>query len=72
MLTDPSGQMLAIKKCLQSLCDFSVISRFRNDGKLGDYKIDYLYETDFCAPPKIEGISHNAEGFTYLLTFYLV
>lgn len=72
MLTDPSGQMLAIKKCLQSLCDFSVISRFRKDSKLGNYKIDYLYNTDSNAAPQIEPMSGEAEGFTYLLTFYIV
>lgn len=71
-LNNGGGQLGSIKNCLQSLCDFSVISRFRKDGVLGNYEIKYLFDENFYESPKVENYNAKVDGFTYLLTFYIV
>lgn len=66
------GDMLDIKQSLQSLCDFSIRSRFLNDkGELQTATISYLYDEDFSAAPKVEWEDGDCEGFEYVLKFYL-
>lgn len=71
-LVDSKSQLADIKRFLKSLCDFSVISRFRDEGGLGTYQVDYLYDKDFNVGPRFNKLKNvDAVGFTYLLNFYL-
>lgn len=70
------GQLKAIRNNLRGLCDFSIISSFKDDdNELGYYELKYLTidrpeftnEEDPFIPVKID----NALGFTYKLKFYV-
>lgn len=66
------GQMIDIKNKLRSLCDFSVISKFRGENdEISTWQIDYLYTDNFEAPPRFTNLSDDCEGFSYILKFYL-
>ncbi len=66
------GDMIDIKKSLQSLCDFSVRSRFRNDkGELATATISYLYDRNFDAMPRVSWSEETCDGFEYIFKFYL-
>lgn len=65
------GQLSVVKQKLVSLCDFSVESRFRKGDEMGDYRIDYLYSEEVNAEPRVTKLDAPAEGFKYILKFYL-
>lgn len=65
-----TGKLIDIKNMLQSLCDFSVVSKFRENGEEATYKIDFLYTYDADAEPRHTKLSTEAKGFTYILKFY--
>ena len=67
--------MLDITENLKGLCNFYVKSRFRNDNEeLTTGIISYLYETEDGNPtPKITWQPDEvAEGFEYILMFYML
>ena len=69
------GNMLDITENLKGLCNFYVKSRFRNDNEeLITGIISYLYETEDGNPtPKITWQPDEvAEGFEYILMFYML
>lgn len=73
LMLKTKGQMFYIKKSLQSLCDFYVISRFTDHETNSevDARIDYLYTENADATPKITKLeSGSSEGFEYVLRFY--
>lgn len=65
------GNLIYIKNMLQSLCDFSVISKFKDNGQEGSYQIDYLFDNNADLEPRCVKLSNEAEGFTYRLKFYI-
>lgn len=66
-----TGNLIYIKEMLQSLCDFSVISKFKDNGKEETYQIDYLFADDADTEPRCVKLSDDAKGFTYRLKFYI-
>ena len=71
ILRNNKGQMLSIKELLLSLCDFSVVGRFRKADSLKSFEIKYLYDKDFNKSPSIEEIKEPVRGFEYRLVFYI-
>ena len=65
-----TGKLIDIKNMLQSLCDFSVVSKFREYGEEATYKIDFLYTYDADAEPRHTKLSTEAKVYTYILKFY--
>ena len=70
-----SGQLKNLRLYLRGLCDFSIISSFKDeDGELGFYELKYLsvdrpeFNND---EPYIKVKIDNAPGFTYKLKFYV-
>lgn len=70
---DAEGSMLDIVSNLCSLCDFSIDSKFKDiNGDIKHGTINYLYDVPGYKPiPKIEFDDKEAEGFDYILKFYL-
>lgn len=69
------GDFLTIYKKISSLCDWSILSRFRVDNKYEFYEVVYLEApekngTNFTQKRKIIPIK-SADGFTYKFKFYL-
>lgn len=65
------GGMMDIRRQLSGLCDFSVISTFDGDNGRNHYQIDYLYEINPDASPRVVQLPEGtAKGFEYLLRFY--
>jgi len=69
------GQMESLRNNLRGLCDFSIISVFKNEnGEEGNYEVEYLSterpeftkKDEQFVPKPIE----RAPGFTYKLKFY--
>lgn len=65
------GQLSTVSQKLVSLCDFSVESRFRNGNEMAGYRIDYLFSEEVNAEPRVTKLDIPAEGFKYILKFYL-
>ncbi len=68
-LSGLGGDFARIRKGLQSLCDWSVESRFKEE----NYRIDYLQiETPSCINDKGTPvpIDHKCRGFKHILKFY--
>ncbi len=65
------GDFYRIKVKLRNLCDFAVESKFRIGDDIRHCRINYLSSNE-----KIEDIEYldneGCEGFTYILTFYVV
>ena len=71
MLRNENSQLLTIKRKLQSLCDFYIISRFIVDGEEKDARIDYLKGEDAGAKPEITYLENGtSRGFECVLKFY--
>jgi hypothetical protein len=69
------GQIIDLRDNLRGLCDFSIISSFKDDnGEIGFYELEYLtierpefkIDDEQFLPQKID----KAAGFTYKLKFY--
>lgn len=72
LLTENSGDLHILRTTLLSLCDFSIISRFKDqDNNLINARIKYLYNDvkQNNWNPKIEKISDSAVGFMFNLNF---
>lgn len=67
------GNMVDIVESLKGLCNFYIESQFRDtDGQLKKGVISYLYETTDGKPmPKITWVEGKAQGFDYILKFYI-
>lgn len=69
-LKEGTGRFSDIKEKLQSLCDFSIVSRFKNEnGEKKAYRVDYLYDKDLSSP-KFTPLDEDCQGFEYILKFY--
>lgn len=67
---DPNGDLATIKNSLRNLCDFSVESVFKHNGKFCPLRINYLVSKK-KKTPAFEDISKDScRGFKYVLTFY--
>ena len=67
--SNQNGDLSRIMSFLQNLCDFSVVSRFRENEELKYLKIDYLSDS---RARRINEINENdCSGFTYVLIFYI-
>ncbi|WP_230150442.1 reverse transcriptase family protein [Pedobacter sp. Bi27] len=66
-LMDKRGDFFTIRKLLNSLCDWSIQSRFRVGNEYTSYTIHYLNSTGAQNPEK----SADALGFLHKLRFYL-
>jgi len=74
MLNEKSGDMTIIRDNLFSLCDFSVISKFKKENNDYYAHIHYLYngiDSDNLQPNIIELSENEVKGFKYILTFPL-
>ena len=68
--TDSNGDISSIKNLLRNLCDFSVVSRFKQDDEFKCLRINYLVSGN-NAVSGIESIHEDdCKGFKYILTFY--
>ena len=71
MLRNANSQFSTIKRKLQSLCDFYIVSRFIVDGEEKDARIDYLKGEDAGAQPEIIYLEKGtSRGFECVLKFY--
>ena len=67
---DPNGDIASIKNLLRNLCDFSVVSRFKQDDEFKYLRINYLV-SDSRPGYNIEVVNeYDCKGFKYILTFY--
>ncbi|MBV7440727.1 hypothetical protein KRX57_04780 [Weeksellaceae bacterium TAE3-ERU29] len=68
---EDSGDIGAIKNDLMSLCDFSIISKFKKDNKIVFAEIEYLYKgvDNKNYKPKVNIIESEPEGFTFNFKF---
>ena len=67
---DPNGDIASIKNQLRNLCDFSVVSRFKQDDEFKYLRINYLV-SDSRSGSNIEVVNeYDCKGFKYILTFY--
>lgn len=72
LLSENSGDLYILRTTLQSLCDFSITSRFRDqENNLVNARIEYLYNgvQQNNWKPKIEIISESIDGFSFNLKF---
>jgi len=72
MLKDNSGDLSILRTTLQSLCDFSITSRFKDqNNNQVNARIEYLYNgvEQNNWEPKIEKITESIEGFRFNLKF---
>ncbi len=72
LLEENSGDLFILRETLQSLCDFSITSRFKEENNNLVYaRIDYLYDgvEQNNWKPKIVKIDEATKGFTFNLTF---
>ncbi len=71
-LSEDSGDLIFLRTILQSLCDFSIESRFKDSqGEFTSCRIDYLYKgvDENKWKPKINFINETPQGFKFLLKF---
>lgn len=72
LLSENSGDLHILRTTLQSLCDFSITSRFKDqDNNLVNARIEYLYNgvQQNNWKPKIEKITESIDGFRFNLKF---
>ena len=72
LLSENSGDLYILRTTLQSLCDFSITSRFKDqDNNLVNARIEYLYNgvQQNNWKPKIEKITESIDGFRFNLKF---
>lgn len=76
-LLNNAGDMVLIRESLRGLCDWSIESRFTNEGEKEFWRIDYLYyaqnedNIDNQIPVKPRKVKIDiADGFKHILTFY--
>ena len=68
-VSNENGDLSRIISLLQNLCDFSVISRFRENEELKYLKIDYL--SDYTTRRLNVVSEKDCLGFAYILNFYI-
>lgn len=66
--TNQNGDLTRIISFLQNLCDFSIISRFRDNGELKCLRIDYLSNSSSRRISIVD--ESECHGFSYVLNFY--
>jgi hypothetical protein len=72
LLSEDSGDLYILRTTLQSLCDFSITSRFKDqNNNLVNACIEYLYNgvQQNNWEPKIEKITESIDGFKFNLKF---
>lgn len=67
---DTNGDIATIKNSLCNLCEFSVESIFKQNGKLCPLRINYLTSKENNNPAFEEISKDSCCGFKYILTFY--
>ena len=78
LMLNGKGQMIELVEKFRSLCDFWVESRFKVNGKISDYRINYLYpskdgvkEIQDMKPVPYPLEENSAPGFSYIMKIYL-
>jgi hypothetical protein len=72
LLIENSGDLYILRRTLQSLCDFSITSRFKDkNNNLINANIEYLYNgvQQNNWEPKIEKITESIDGFRFNMKF---